>query len=500
MTNPLRAALYLRLSSTDDDSTSIVRQEQDLRAEAARHGWEIVRVLVDDGISGRKARAKAAEALRMLHEDEADVLAVWKLDRWTRQGLSAVGDLVRTLAEAPGTVFIALQDGLRSDQAAFGIIAAVLAETAKAEADNGALRTRSSIAHRKATGRFAGGAIPFGYDSIAAPDGPGRVLVLNGFEADVVRKIADRIILGDSMPRIALSLTADGIPTTRSAYRRAVKAGKPTEGLDRGRWTSGTVQQMWTSPHLLGRVSHHGEWIRGDDGLPLQVWEPVLAWETMARIRERVRNPKEKADDCKRRDRRPRAARLLSGVAFCAACGGKMHVRYASGAPIYACSNTADRGCETPRMMAELAERAVTERFLGVLGGSPELEAVEIVTDPGTAEELAEIGAALREAGIELTRDDSDTQLLVDRIARLKTRRAELAALPASVVVQARETGRTYGEAWEASTVDDRRRLLLSAADHVTIRKTRADEPRKGYHPDRIRIIWSTDDVFADWQ
>lgn len=37
----------------------------------------------------------------MLREREADVLAVWKLDRWARQGLSAVDDLVRALNAAP---------------------------------------------------------------------------------------------------------------------------------------------------------------------------------------------------------------------------------------------------------------------------------------------------------------------------------------------------------------------------------------------------------------
>ena len=108
-----RAVLYLRLSSSTEDSTSIARQAADLQQLAVREGWTVVRTLTDDGLSGRKARANAAEALRMLREDEADVLAVWKLDRWTRQGLGAIGALSDALDAVPSATFVALQDGLR---------------------------------------------------------------------------------------------------------------------------------------------------------------------------------------------------------------------------------------------------------------------------------------------------------------------------------------------------------------------------------------------------
>lgn len=70
-----RAVLYLRLSAVTDDSTSIVRQERDLREHATRRGWKVVDVLIDNGVSGRKSRANAARAVDMLASDEADALA-----------------------------------------------------------------------------------------------------------------------------------------------------------------------------------------------------------------------------------------------------------------------------------------------------------------------------------------------------------------------------------------------------------------------------------------
>ena len=51
----MRAALYLRVSTTDRDTE---RQERELRAVAAARGWDVVEVYADNGISGSKGREK----------------------------------------------------------------------------------------------------------------------------------------------------------------------------------------------------------------------------------------------------------------------------------------------------------------------------------------------------------------------------------------------------------------------------------------------------------
>ena len=153
----MRAVLYLRLSSSDDASTSIRRQEADLRLRAEREGWDVAAVLVDDGISGGKARANADEALAMLRDGRADVLAVWKFDRWSRQGLGALAALIDVLDARPDALFVADRDGLSSSQPAWRIIASVLAEVARMERENTRARVLSSLAHLRTSGRYAGG-------------------------------------------------------------------------------------------------------------------------------------------------------------------------------------------------------------------------------------------------------------------------------------------------------------------------------------------------------
>ena len=51
-----RVALYLRVSTTGQNTTN---QRRELEAVAKRHGWEVVQVFSDNGISGAVMRIKA---------------------------------------------------------------------------------------------------------------------------------------------------------------------------------------------------------------------------------------------------------------------------------------------------------------------------------------------------------------------------------------------------------------------------------------------------------
>ena len=483
-----RAVLYLRLSSTVDDSTSMVRQEDDLRAMAEREGWVIERVLADDGVSGRKSRANAAEALNMLRNGDADVLAVWKLDRWTRQGLGAVAGLVEVLDARPEAIFAAMVDGLRSDQPAWRLIAGVLAEVARMEAENTSTRIRSSFVHRKRVGKFTGGPIPYGYYSTPAADGVGRVLAINAVEAALVREVADRVTIGaESLTRIARDLTARGIPTSKSAQRRASLAGSPDDTLDAGKWTVSTIRVIWTSDHLLGRTRHLGKVVTGADGLPEQFWEPILDLSTIGILRAHLGDPRTR----QARPPRVRTARLLSGIAYCAHCDAKLYVHTSSGRAIYACPTARNAGtCPSPRIDAENLEEYIAETFLRHSGAAPETRAAPTVADSTTAEELREIEAAVTEATVALGQDEVNIPATLARLEVLKARRSVLRSAPVVVTSGDRvPTGRTIAEAWHADEdLDTRRTLLLETLDHVRL----TSRIRRGVKldPERVPIMW----------
>lgn len=451
-----RAVLYLRLSESSDDSTSIVRQEADLRLRAEREGAEVTEVLVDDGLSGGYSRAKSDRALDLIRSGGADLLLVWKFDRWSRQGLGAVAALIEALDANPKAVFIADRDGLVSTQPAWRIIAAVLAEVARMERENTKARVLSSLAHLRTSGRYAGGQRPYGYVSADNPAGPGRILVVDPAEAAIVREAASRVLSGETPYAVAHDLNARGIPS---------KSGK--------RWSAYVLRTLLQADALVGRVTHRGELVRDADGLPAEVWEPVLDLDSWHRLRALLSRDKTSGAPEPRR----RRARLLSGLLACAHCGSAMYVRTdGKGIASYNCQAKADgyRECVGVAVAADRIEAHVTDLFLSQVGHLEVMERVEEDLDDAA---LADVERAISETAAAMADDDADVVALASRLSTLKARRAELRDRPAERKVSIVPTGETFAQAWDRGSLAERQAILGANVALLTVSKG-----RRGHH------------------
>ena len=79
-----RIALYLRVSTTEQ---TVENQQRELEAVAARHGWNVVAVFADAGVSGSKGRDKRPAYDRLCRgvtRREFDQVAAWSVDRLGR--------------------------------------------------------------------------------------------------------------------------------------------------------------------------------------------------------------------------------------------------------------------------------------------------------------------------------------------------------------------------------------------------------------------------------
>ena len=88
-----RVALYVRVST---DHQSVRNQEIELQAVAERHGWTVVAVYRDQGISGAKGRDKRPgldKLLQAVARKEFDMVAAWSVDRLGRSLIDLVGVL-----------------------------------------------------------------------------------------------------------------------------------------------------------------------------------------------------------------------------------------------------------------------------------------------------------------------------------------------------------------------------------------------------------------------
>jgi DNA invertase Pin-like site-specific DNA recombinase len=107
----MRAALYLRVSTLNGQSTD--NRRLDLERVAERHGWQVVEIYEDTGISGARGRENRPAFDRM-HKGavrrDFDVILAWLVDRLGR----SLQDLVAFLSEihAKGVELYLHQQGI----------------------------------------------------------------------------------------------------------------------------------------------------------------------------------------------------------------------------------------------------------------------------------------------------------------------------------------------------------------------------------------------------
>ena len=88
-----RVAIYLRVSTSKQDTDN---QRRELEAVAARSGWHVERVYEDAGISGAKGRDKRPgldAMLKLVNAKEFDMVAAWSVDRLGRSLTDLLGIL-----------------------------------------------------------------------------------------------------------------------------------------------------------------------------------------------------------------------------------------------------------------------------------------------------------------------------------------------------------------------------------------------------------------------
>ncbi|WP_414721432.1 recombinase family protein [Streptomyces ossamyceticus] len=246
-----------------------------------------------------------------------------------------------------------------------------LADAAEQEARTISSRLTSSHKARRAAGRYAGGLVPFGYRKAPHPSGSGWSLAPDSETAALVGVIVADVHAGLSLIEIAPGLNEAGVPAPRD--RHAQLQGRPMGGrrhgrdFERFRWTSGTLSKVLRSPSLMGHRTHGGQTVRDTSGAPVLIGEPLLSDEEFHALQEALLA----RSNGTRRPRRGTTA-LLTGIAHCAGCGGRMYFATRKGYVygVYVCRATA-RGdvCPAPAAMrSDWLEAYTVNRFREATG------------------------------------------------------------------------------------------------------------------------------------
>jgi site-specific DNA recombinase len=340
MTVPLRAALYLRVSTARqaEHDVSIPDQRKQGEAYCVARGYDLIETYVDAGASATNDRRP--EFQRMIDAGTSkpaafEVVVVHSFSRFFRDHFE-LEFYVRKLAKNGIRLLSITQE--MGDDPMHVMMRQIMALFDEYQSKENAKHVLRAMKENARQGFWNGSLPPIGYRVFAAEQRGAKIkkkLEIDPHHAETVRLAFQLALRGDGtsgpmgVKAIANYLNAKGILTR-----------------DGGRWGIGSLHKMLTRPAYIGRHefnkrSQTKEVKPADEVITVAV-PPIIDEATFATVQARMkaRNPKVTP---------PRVVSgptLLTGLIHCAKCGGAMTIRTGKGGRYryYTCSTKARQG------------------------------------------------------------------------------------------------------------------------------------------------------------
>lgn len=329
-------------------------------------------------------------------------------------------------------------------------------------------RAMSTHEYLRGTNRWPAGVPPYGYMVVDRPGG-GKMLEVDPVSSEIVRKIGQWILTGDTMIKIADRLNEQGILTPARYNRKRAVGDTRSKNPDKEVfWTQSQVGQVIRNEALLGYKmvgqGPHRRPATGDNGMPIMMAQPVVTDEEWNRIQMAL------SERSIKRERRSNASPLL-GLVYCESCGNRMYRdlrKNKSGfvSDRYACCrNGARKACPGYAARTDVLQARIDELVHDVLS-SRQVMKEEFKPGEDHTAQLSRVEKQidrLLKAQMKGYWDEKEEEF--DRIMTgLLGEKKVLAALPQRkdewVPVP---TGETYAEAYLRLDEEGRRRLLMEA-------------------------------------
>ena len=343
ISSTMRALIYARFSSNLQNEASVDDQVRVCREFATREGWDVVGVHTDHAISGAVRQRPGLNSLLAGLAHGVDIILTESLDRLSRDQEDIAAIYKRVLFA--GARVVTLSEGEVSELH-IGLKGTYSALYRKDLAD----KVRRGQVGRVLEGRNPGGKT-YGYRRVWTLDHRGEPIrglrEIDPVEAAVVRRIVREFIDGRSPRDIVGRLNAEGIPSpTGGEWSISTINGDRVRGngilrndLYAGRMIHNRTRRVYDPESRRKRIRPN----------PPEKWTHVDVPEL------RVISDEDWAAVCARRERyngtraeqQRRPKRLLSGLAFCGACGSPWTV---IGTERWGCSRAKQkRSCSNAR-------------------------------------------------------------------------------------------------------------------------------------------------------
>jgi len=456
MTGKTRAAIYTRISrDPEGKEAGVERQEIDCRALADRLGLAVVEVFQDNDISAStkstKRRPRYEAMLDAATRGEVDVILAYSNSRLTRRPAEWI--TLINLAQSHGVQIKTVVSGSHDLSTADGrAVALTIATWDAAEAERVSERISRANRGRAEKGKPICPYRSFGYLPKTVKDGQ---LVheantkIDPAEAKLLRAAKDHLLAGGVVSDIAKDWNKSGVTTVRG-----------------GRWTQTAVRETVIRPTLAGIQVYRGQKIGMGD------WEPIFTLEEHEAL----------VSLFDARKTGPRTGKttysLLSGLAVCGKCGGRIYGGKARNGSEKELVGT--YRCEVPHLSRKREPiDAVVIQY--VIARLQRPDAADLVRDDARMERLeqlrsdaAVIRTRLDSLAVMLGAGDIDpagyataTKVARNQLEAIETEQAGLTGNNALAAVVG--AGVDVAEVWETLSLERQRAIIETLLEPVVI-------------------------------
>lgn len=436
----------------------------------ADRGWRVGARYIDNDVSATTGVVRPAFE-RMLVDRPARII-VWHTDRLAR----TTKDLERVI-DLGADVYAVKAGHLDLSNPAGRAVARTVTAWATYEGEQRTERQRASNHARALRGEPHKGSQAYGYSQ----DGWEVVEA----EAAVIRQCADDVLSGRSLAGLARELNDRCVPTPR--------AGRGTQE----RWRPVDLRRMLTNPTYAALAVHRGEVVGKGQ------WPPIIEEADHHALVALLTDPSRRVAPVSVLGRGgPRY--LMSGITFCARCGGPMRAKpQRRGYHQLVCSTRP--GPHLAVKMQPVEDHVVTAvlHVLTVRAEHPWLfEPRDSSRDDSSpspadldaeAERLRDRLSSLAEAfaadTITLDQLSSASRTLKERLAEVEMQRVRAAhdASSSSPVLPALLTGASLTSVWGSLPFDRKREVI---ADLARITVASAGRGTRTYRPETVTFEW----------
>ena len=242
--NKKRTFIYIRVSTREqaEEGYSVGEQEERLKKYCEAMEWEVANVYIDPGYTGGDMNRPALKQMvNAVQKGKADIVLVDKLDRLSRCQFDTLY-LIQKVFTANNVAFVSRAEAFDTSTPFGRAMVGILAVFAELERERIKERMADGKAGRAKEGKYKGGGNPsIGYDY----DPVSGSLVVNEYEAMMIRELYDLVIDRTPMNTIAKIFNAKGY---RTKY---------------GAWNDTTVRYACINKVYIGKIQHKGVWYEG---------------------------------------------------------------------------------------------------------------------------------------------------------------------------------------------------------------------------------------------